>query len=212
MRSDLPSSPSKGLEDELRGQEPINIDEGITEMDKEMIGNGGDDSPLLARVPSLQSRDSLNQSQNISIMSLRKEIVKGEIKNFVRKSIMANFGESKTNNVDLEFMDVLQGYDKVKNEGNDTIKDSMTMNTPNTTDPKLVRLGSEAIHNKTDIQNSGDLSNFSEKITTKSKKGGGRFTTDYASLGNISPNSRRHNIAKRREMEILIQANHVSDS
>jgi hypothetical protein len=55
-----------------------------------------------------------------------------------------------------------------------------------------------------DFVSGEDMSNLSEKLIAKSSRGGGRFTSDYASLGNISPNSRRNNINKRRELEILI--------
>lgn len=169
-------------------------------------------SPL-QKVPSYISRDSLNLSQNISIMSLKKEIARGEIKNFVKKSIMANFGHSKANNVDMQFDDVLQGYDKgVRNE-DDTLRESMTSNGNNySSKPNLVRGGSEISEQNNKIFHSGDVSNFSDKILHNSSRGGGRFTSDYTSLGHLSPSSRKRLSTKRREMEILIQANHVSDS
>lgn len=45
-------------------------------------------------------------------MSLNKQINEGEMYNFVRNSIKASFGETKVNNVDMMFGDILQGYDK----------------------------------------------------------------------------------------------------
>jgi hypothetical protein len=51
------------------------------------------------------------------MMSLKKQLNDGELHNFVTSTIKASYGETKVNNVDILYGDIMQGFDEDQHDG-----------------------------------------------------------------------------------------------
>ena len=138
-------------------------------------------------------------------MNWRKEIASEESKSFVRKSIIANFGESKANEVDNVFDDPIQGYDRDKLDQNMDVNDGNSSEFSNRQFSRYDSLG-----NGKKEQSQGDTDgkfnqNHSEIMNYSGFDNRGNKTVDGSlELSNIQ--FRGNNQSRRRELEILIQA------